>query len=79
MILNCIATRALHIDVTEDYSTDSVLQVLRQFVSLRGCPSIIYSDKGSQLIAAWVQLKDWAATNKIRWKTAPAEGQYQNG
>ena len=48
IVINCAATRAVHTDITEGYGTDSFLQVLRKFVSLRGCPSVIHSDKGSQ-------------------------------
>lgn len=52
VIFDCAATRAVHLDLTEDYSTDSILQTIRRFVALRGCPSEIQSDQGSQLIAA---------------------------
>ena len=70
---------------------DSILQTIRRFISIRGCPSEIQSDEGSQLIAAskeiaqlvgdwdWKPVHEWATTNSIRWKLAPAEGQHQNG
>ena len=79
VVINCLSTRALYIDCTEDYGTDTVLQVLRRFMALRGSPSSIYSDKGSQLGAAADVLKAWALARKIEWDTAPAEGQHQNG
>ena len=91
VIFNCTVTRAMFIDLTEDYGTDSILQTLRRFICIRGCPSEIQSDQGSQLIAAakeiaelvkhwdWTPIHEWAATNKITWKLAPAEGQHQNG
>ena len=79
LVVNCIVTRAVHIDVTEDYGTDTFLQVLRKFVSLRGCPTIIHCDKGSQLQAAWEDFKSWSVTRNIKLKTTPAEGQHQNG
>ena len=91
VIFNCAVTRAMYIDLTEDYGTDSILQTLRRFVCIRGCPGEIQSDQGSQLIAAakeiaelvqnwdWTPIHEWAATNKITWKLAPAEGQHQNG
>ena len=44
VIFNCAVTRAIHLDLTEDYSTDSILQTLRKFVALRGCPAEIISD-----------------------------------
>ena len=61
IILNCTVTRALHLDITEDYGTDSFLQTFRKFVSLRGCPTTIYYDQGSQILSAAVDCKLWAA------------------
>ena len=58
ILFNCLVTRAVYIDVATEYSTDAFLMVLRRFVSLRGYPSIIYSDNGSQLKSASKELKD---------------------
>ncbi len=91
VIFDCTVTRAVYIDLTENYGTDSILQTLRRFTSIRGSPSEIQSDQGSQLIAAaeditelvanwdWVPIHQWASNNKIKWTLAPAEGQHQNG
>ena len=79
VIITCFATRAIHIDATEDYGADAVIQTLRRFVSLRGCPASIYSDKGSQLGAAADELRTWSLDSGIKWDTAPAEGQHMNG
>ena len=79
VVINCLSTRAIYIDTTEDYGAESVLQVLRRFIALRGSPSSIFSDKGSQLGAAADDLKTWAVARKINWDTAPSEGQHQNG
>ena len=90
-IFNCTVTRAMYLDLTEDYGTDAILQTIRRFVSIRGCPSEIQSDQGSQLIAAakdiavltekwdWKPIQEWATSRKIKWTLAPAEGQHQNG
>ena len=91
VVFNCSVTRAVYLDLTEDYGTDAILQTLRRFTCIRGCPGEIQSDQGSQLIAAaediselvadwdWKPIHDWASTNKIKWTLAPAEGQHQNG
>ena len=88
VIFTCAATRAIYLDITDSYSTDSILQAIRKFVSIRGCPSEFISDQGSQLRAAykdltkewnWSEVSDWAANSKIKWTVVPAEGQYQNG
>jgi transposase InsO family protein len=91
MIFNCTVTRAAHIDVTEDYGTSAILETIRRFTCVRGCPGKIYSDQGSQLIAAandiaelvehwdWVPIHEWSASRKIEWIVTPAGGQHQNG
>ena len=51
-IFTCAATRAVHLDLTDSYGTDSILTTLRKFILLRGrCPGEIISDQGSQLMA----------------------------
>ena len=91
VIYNCAATRSVHLDLTEDYGTSSILQSIRRFTAIRGCPGEIQSDQGSQLIAAaediaelvrewdWKHVSDWATNRKIKWTVVPAEGQHQNG
>lgn len=36
VIFNCLGTRAVHIDLAADYSTEKFLMVLRRFASIRG-------------------------------------------
>ena len=91
LIATCAATRAVHLDVTASYSTDSILQTIRKFTSLRGCPGEFISDQGSQLVAAskdisdlttdwdWSVVSGWAGSHKIKWTVVPAEAQHQNG
>ena len=90
-VFNCVTTRALHIDLTEDYGTDAILQTIRRFTAIRGCPSEFRSDQGSQLMSAakeiqelvaewkWEEIHDWCTDRRIRWTVVPAEGQHQNG
>ena len=91
VIETCAATRAVFIDLTESYSTDSILQSIRRFVSIRGCPSKMISDQGSQLKSAskdiasltkdwnWSTIAAWASEHKMEWKFVPSEGQHMNG
>ena len=44
----CMATTAVHIEVTEDYSCDSFLLCLKRFVNLRGTPTWIQSDPNTR-------------------------------
>ena len=90
VIFTCLASRAVHIDVTPNYSTDGFLQVLRRFASIRGWPLKIHSDQGSQLVAASKELKaavsgldqdiirQYGALNRCEWGFCPADAPWQN-
>lgn len=52
IIFTCLSTRAVHIDIASDYSTDAFLLVFRRFISIRGYPQKCFSDSGSQLKSA---------------------------
>ena len=57
LLFNCMASRAVHVDIATDYSTEGFLMVLRRFVSIRGYPKHMFSDCGSQLASANKELK----------------------
>jgi len=67
VIFVCTASIAIHLELTESYSTDSFLQALRRFMSLHGTPSRIQSDHGEQLVAASKQVKDWDFEHIQEW------------
>ena len=52
LIAACTVTRCAHLDITENFSTDSMLMELRCFVAERGCVAEFQSGKGSQHIAS---------------------------
>ena len=59
VLLNCMASRAVHIDISPDYSSmQTLIMLLRRFVALRGYPEKLYSDTGFQLVGASNELKD---------------------
>ena len=91
IIFTCMVSRAVHIDLTQAYHTDAVLQSVRRFISLRGTPSQFLSDQGSQLIACskevscmlelidWSYIDGWCSKRCIEWKFVPPQGQHMNG
>lgn len=91
LILNCLFSRAVHIDLITDYSTDAFLQGFRRFMSLRGTPNDVYSDPGSQIQGAnnvlkemvknldEGKMKEFAIHEKLRWHFTAADAQWQNG
>ena len=48
----CLVTRAVHLEVCHDLSTDCLLMTIRRFVSRRGYPYLIVSDNGKNFIGA---------------------------
>ena len=86
IIFTCLLTRAIHLDLSADYSMDAFLMSFRRFVPIRGCPKKIFSDSGSQLVAAskelrdmfknnldWVKIKDNTSGNGVEWSFSPGE------
>lgn len=85
VIYNCLSTRAVHVDLAADYSTNKFLMVLRRFVSIRGYPSKLYSDNGPQLVAAneeltnivkgWNQeeLQQFGVMEGFKWEFTPVD------
>ena len=65
VIFTDLCSRAVHIEVVFGYDTKSFLLSLSRFVAIRGWPTVIYSDPGSQLVGASEELrKAWAAIDK---------------
>ena len=73
-VATCAATRAIYLDLTDSYSTDSILQTIRKFITIRGCPTEFISDQGSQMKSAaqdltrdwdWSIVSNWMSSKKI--------------
>lgn len=91
LLFNCLASRAVYVDIATDYSTEGFLMVLRRFISLRGFPKVLFSDCGSQLVAAdkelkavikdldQNQLREFGVENGLEWKFTAADAPWQNG
>ncbi|XP_062713286.1 uncharacterized protein LOC109410494 [Aedes albopictus] len=60
MLITCLTTRAIHIEVVHTLSTDSCIMGLRNFVARRGTPKTIYSDRGTCFIGASRELQNVA-------------------
>jgi len=57
-IFVCFATKAVHIEVMINLTTEAFLAALRRFVAHRGKPRMIYSDNGTNFQGAANQLHD---------------------
>jgi hypothetical protein len=91
VLFNCMFSRAIHLDVATDQDTEAFLQVIRRFIAIRGSPVLIWSDIGSQLVAAEKELRqalsklnkqellEFGSAHQIEWKFIPADAPWQNG
>lgn len=48
----CLSTKALHLEIVSDLSTDSFLAAIRRFTARRGKPRNLYSDNGTTFVGA---------------------------
>lgn len=79
-LFTCATTRALHIELVSDLTTDKFLLSLQRFVGRRGLPHTIYTDNATtfhaankELILLWQALssaktQQYYAQNGITWK-----------
>ncbi len=51
-LYTCASTRAVHLDLLEDYSAEAFLGSFRRFTSRRGLPSVMTSDNANNFKAA---------------------------
>ena len=50
VVFTCLASRAVHFEVSYSLTTDSFINCLRRFISRRGQVKIVYSDNGTNLV-----------------------------
>ena len=58
IIFTCMTTRAVHLELVTDRSSDTFLMAFRCFANLRGHPNICWSDCGTNFIGAQEYLNE---------------------
>ncbi|XP_065062391.1 uncharacterized protein LOC135689168 [Rhopilema esculentum] len=87
-LFTCATTRALHIEVVPDMTTNTFLLCLKRFVSRRGIPRIIVTDNAKTFKAASKilvklfksrEISNYLTDRKIRWKFNLAKAPWWGG
>ncbi|XP_024877813.1 uncharacterized protein LOC112458422 [Temnothorax curvispinosus] len=84
----CMATKAVHLEVVSDLTTEAFLNAFKRFIGRRGRPSDVFSDNGTNFVGANRELEelrdllnreeeqkkliDYTATEKIKWHFIPS-------
>ena len=90
-LFTCMTTRAIHLELSQDMSSSSFINVLRRFVARRGSPKHIYSDNGSNFVETNKLLKNcfsdvqnrainnYSRQNCIVWSFSPPQASHMGG
>ncbi|KAK4468963.1 hypothetical protein MN116_000099 [Schistosoma mekongi] len=90
-VFTCLQSRAVHLEVAHDLSTDSFIMVLIRFIGRRGKPMEIYSDNGSNFVGAVSELRQFIrqwdtykisaqlASKQIQWHFSPPSSSHRGG
>ncbi|XP_043231303.1 uncharacterized protein LOC122386295 [Amphibalanus amphitrite] len=58
LLITCLATRAVHLELTHSLEVDSCIMALRRFFSRRSQPAVIFSDRGTSFIGSNRELRE---------------------
>lgn len=91
----CMTTRAVHVEVAPDLTTDSFLNAFKRFISRRGPVERLYSDHGTNFVGAKAYLHELQqflnsdaftsdfraelANNRISWEMIPPNAPHFGG
>lgn len=91
----CFTTKAIHLEVASDMTTDAFMGCLKRFIGRRGRPEKIFCDNGTNLVGAKNELEKlyriltdessrndmykFAANQKIEWKFIPVASPHMGG
>ncbi|CAK9796733.1 hypothetical protein ANTQUA_LOCUS865 [Anthophora quadrimaculata] len=94
-IFICFATKAVHLELATDLSTEAFINCLRRFISRRGLCHSIYSDNGTNFIGARNHFKElsslltdshhkeqvtkFLSDNRIEWHLIPPHAPHFGG
>ncbi|CAH8446602.1 unnamed protein product [Schistosoma mattheei] len=90
-LFTCLQTRAVHLEVAFNLSTDAFIMALIRFIGRRGTPKEIYSDNGTNFVGATSELRanmsvwdkhkinDLTVSKGIHWHFNPPLASHRGG
>lgn len=87
-LFTCATTRAVHLELATDMTTNTFIRAFRRFVGRRSCPRIIISDNGSNFRATESFFKSFFQHPDVQqyfddrhceWKFIPPKAPWQGG
>ena len=91
----CLTVKAVHLELVSDLTTEAFVAALRRFIARRGCPTLIWSDHGSNFVGAKSELKalqdllsshitqgavsEFCSSHNIQWKYIPERSPHFGG
>uniref|UniRef100_A0A1I7WS67 Integrase catalytic domain-containing protein n=1 Tax=Heterorhabditis bacteriophora TaxID=37862 RepID=A0A1I7WS67_HETBA len=83
-LFTCLVTRAIHLEIVMELSSETFINVFRRFIARRGCPSLLLTDNGTNFRGAaelitslWTEQQDnslyrFCKSKQIEWKFIPS-------
>ena len=91
----CLSVKAVHLELVSDLTSKAFIGALRQFISCRGKPSIMWSNNGTNFVGAANELKElfaflgekgtqqkiseFCSSQSINWKFIPERAPHFGG
>lgn len=76
LMVTCLASRAIHIEVLDDMSTTAFINGLRNVIAIRGPVREIYCDRGTNFIGA---ISELTGDGVVKFKVNPPSASHMGG
>ncbi|UYV73224.1 hypothetical protein LAZ67_10002223 [Cordylochernes scorpioides] len=77
VIFTCGVYRAVHLELVTSLSTEALVGAVERFIARRGCPAVIYSDNGTNLVGLRNEL--YRVNFGVKWKLNPPAAPWWGG
>lgn len=75
----CLVTKAVHIELASDLSSEAFISAFKRFISRRGPVTHIYSDNGTNFVGAKSQINELLTDHRIEWHMIPPRAPHFGG